>query len=135
MAVPTKLASSNNTEHKSSTPMLHVLQPTSVIAPSNSLFTNNNLDQDDSMGQHSTSPPLASLLTPPTSSSANGRHHHQHNGPIVISVAAPATGDYYPVSRPTRESVLQRLSEGLLRRSLTKVSFLLSKRSLYAWVV
>jgi hypothetical protein len=135
MAVPTKLASSNQTEHKLSTPMLHVLQPTSVVATSNTLFTITSNDQDDSMGQHSTSPPLAPLLAPPSSSSANGRHYHQHNGPIVISLAAPSTGDYYPVSRPTRESVLQRLSEGLLRRSLTKVSYSLRSRLLYARVI
>jgi hypothetical protein len=38
------------------------------------------------------------------------------HAPITISM----THEEYP-SRPTRESVLQRLSEALLRRSLTKV--------------
>ena len=41
------------------------------------------------------------------------------SSPIFISMTS--SQDEYTVSRPSRESVLQRLSEALLRRSLTKV--------------
>ena len=43
------------------------------------------------------------------------------SSPIFISMTS--SQDEYTVSRPSRESVLQRLSEALLRRSLTKVCF------------
>jgi len=61
----------------------------------------------------------------------NGSHHHQDDDDDDdVDMAAssitpdgvhfhPSTADLEP--RPTRESVLQRLSEALLRRSLTKV--------------
>jgi len=49
---------------------------------------------------------------------SNSSHNHKHN---VVS------GEYYP-ARPSREDVLKRLSEALLRRSLHKLD--LSQRSL-----
>ena len=65
----------------------------------------------------------------------NGIHHHQNEDDdddddvdMAASSITPDAGVHFhpstatdPGPRPTRESVLQRLSEALLRRSLTKV--------------
>lgn len=51
-------------------------------------------------------------------------HADLDNNSEMITVTPPTSFLSYgagPTSRPTRESVLQRLSEALLRRSLTKV--------------
>ena len=51
-------------------------------------------------------------------------HADLDNNTEMITVTPPTSYLSYgagPTSRPTRESVLQRLSEALLRRSLTKV--------------
>lgn len=56
----------------------------------------------------------------------NGYHSIQEESSVASDVAASAvngyTGGNGPISRPSRESVLKRLSEALLRHSLTKVS-------------
>ena len=60
------------------------------------------------------------------SNSANNIHHRKT---ISTTTKHNTTGMYYP-ARPSREAVLQRLSEALLRRSLHKID--LSQRSLQA---
>jgi Ran GTPase-activating protein (RanGAP) involved in mRNA processing and transport len=55
--------------------------------------------------------------------------HHREPISTATTTKQNATGIYYP-ARPSREAVLQRLSEALLRRSLHKID--LSQRSLQA---
>lgn len=58
---------------------------------------------------------------------ANGFHHV---GEGVVSWCAGSTmieAAGFPTKRPTRESVLKRLSEALMRRTLTKVRELANK--------
>jgi hypothetical protein len=53
---------------------------------------------------------------------SNGpQNHHLSHAPVLISI--PSQDEY--ITRSSRESVLQRLSEALLRRSLAKVSLII----------
>jgi len=55
-----------------------------------------------------------------SSSNINGRHSMQEG--VVSRYATMKESAGIPPKRPTRESVLKRLSEALMRRTLTKVS-------------
>ena len=113
--------------NKADVPMLDILEkppsssgtPSSTIAGTTTETTSNSiLGPTDtlfgSMGHHNSSTVSPSLFG---STSSNG--HGQQ--PIVISMSLTTPDEYYTTARPSRESVLQRLSEALLRRSLTKV--------------
>ena len=115
--------------NKADVPMLDILEkpssssgtPSSTITgttPTTETTSNSILGPTDtlfgSMGHHNSSTVSPSLFG---STSSNG--HGQQ--PIVISMSLTTPDEYYTTARPSRESVLQRLSEALLRRSLTKV--------------
>lgn len=63
------------------------------------------------------------------SNDSSSAQHLRHRKLVSTTSKNKASGTYYPV-RPSREAVLQRLSEALLRRSLHKID--LSQRSLQA---
>lgn len=93
-------------------------EATSIIEPADTIFSKTADDNSNlfgSMGHHS-----SSAVSPTLLGSTNG--HHQ---PIVISMSLTTLDECYTTARPSRESVLQRLSEALLRRSLTKVCWVL----------
>eukprot|EP00531_Pseudo-nitzschia_arenysensis_P000658 CAMPEP_0116126854 /NCGR_PEP_ID=MMETSP0329-20121206/6543_1 /TAXON_ID=697910 /ORGANISM="Pseudo-nitzschia arenysensis, Strain B593" /LENGTH=964 /DNA_ID=CAMNT_0003620943 /DNA_START=134 /DNA_END=3028 /DNA_ORIENTATION=- len=102
----------------------------------------NNANKDD---PKRSKPMSTTNGSTPAAPSTNGNHSHsngsgvsndssstqhlRHRKLISTTSKSNASGTYYPM-RPSRESVLQRLSEALLRRSLHKID--LSQRSLQA---
>ncbi len=86
-----------------------------------SLTSGSMTSPSDSNGNHSTSNGSG------TSNDSNSAQHLRHRKLISTTPKKKAGGTYYPM-RPSREAVLQRLSEALLRRSLHKID--LSQRSL-----
>lgn len=89
-----KINNNDNPEHDVAASLLTTTTSTANINMTTNHSANTTMEDDDD---------VAAELPPPSG---------------MVSL----TSDDYP-SRPSRESVLQRLSEALLRRSLTQVSF------------
>jgi len=102
-------SNSNHNHHESISSELISPSPTSYANPLNS----NNIDDSNDNSNNI----------------YNSIMHHREPISTATTTKQNAAGIYYP-ARPSREAVLQRLSEALLRRSLHKID--LSQRSLQA---
>ena len=92
-------------------PLLSTVEPTTTGSVPPSVASSSEESSNDSMNG---SPPPTTLFASCNGGTSTSSNHQDDNS--LLNVELP-----WNLARPSRESVLQRLSESLLRRSLTKV--------------